>query len=136
MSKLKAFLKGSALEAVKEVEFKVSDRFVNENGEVEKFLLRILGPNEITKVQDSGLIVKGKDVKFKSDVMQLNLAVATTKEPDLMNKELQDSYGVTTPHDLLTKMLTGPEYLKLIQKAMKINGLSESLDEKVDEVKN
>ena len=136
MSKLKAFLKGSALEAVKEVEFKVSDRFVNEDGEVEKFLLRILGPNEITKVQDSGLIVKGKDVEFKSDVMQLNLAVATTKEPDLMNKELQDSYGVTTPHDLLIKMLTGPEYLKLIQKAMKINGLSESLDEKVDEVKN
>lgn len=134
---LKAFLKGNAIEAKKEVECVVSDRFKDEAGKPVPFLLRLLEPTEITAIQNSGIVKDKKgNIDYKSDVMQLNLVVASIKEPDLLNKELQDSYNVTTPHDLINKMLTGPEYVGLSARCMSLQGLNQTLDDKVDEVKN
>lgn len=134
---LKAFLKGNAIEAKREVECVISNRFKDEAGKSVPFLLRLLDPAEITAIQNSGLVTDKKgNIDYKSEVMQLNLIVASIKEPDLLNKELQDSYNVTTPHDLVNKMLTGAEYLKLSAKCMSLQGLNQTLDEKVDEVKN
>ena len=57
--------------------------------------------------------------------------------PDLYNKELQDSYGVKTPEDLLKEMVDDPtEYNALAEFIQNFNGLDESLEEKVKEAKN
>ena len=57
--------------------------------------------------------------------------------PDLYNAELQDSYGVRTPEDLLKEMVDDPvEYDKLAEFIQNFNGLDESLSEKVEEAKN
>lgn len=57
--------------------------------------------------------------------------------PDLYNKELQDSYGVTRPEELLKEMVDNPtEYNALAEFVMSFNGLEESMDDKIEEAKN
>jgi hypothetical protein len=64
------------------------------------------------------------------------LCVACTVYPDLNNAELQDSYGVKTPDDLLKQMLKPGEYAEYKLKVMEVNGFDVSMDELVDEAKN
>lgn len=65
------------------------------------------------------------------------LIAACVVFPDLYNKELQDSYGVKTPEDLLKEMVDDPtEYNSFAEFVQNFNGLDESLEEKVKEAKN
>lgn len=57
--------------------------------------------------------------------------------PDLYNKELQDSYGVKTPEDLLKELVDDPvEYNALAEFVQNFSGLDETLEDKVEEAKN
>lgn len=57
--------------------------------------------------------------------------------PDLYNKELQDSYGVKTPEDLLKEMVDSPvEYDAFAEFVQGFSGLDETLNDKVEEAKN
>ena len=61
----------------------------------------------------------------------------STVNPDLDDAELQDSYGVKNPEDLLMEMVDDPgEYNALLEFIQQLNGFSESLQDKVDEAKN
>ena len=65
------------------------------------------------------------------------LIAACVVFPDLYNKELQDSYGVRTPEDLLKEMVDDPtEYNALAEFIQNFNGFDETLEEKVKEAKN
>ena len=64
------------------------------------------------------------------------MIAASVVYPDLYNKELQDSYGVTTPEDLLLEMVDDPaEYNEFVKFVQDMSGF-ESMSEKVDEAKN
>lgn len=66
-------------------------------------------------------------------VLQLLLSLP----PDLYDKELQESYGVATPGDLLFAMVDSPgEYNDLIAYVQKLQGFNVTLDDKVKEAKN
>ncbi len=57
--------------------------------------------------------------------------------PDLYDAELQDSYGVKTPEDLLLAMVDNPgEYSDLTAFVQKFQGFDVSFSDKVDEAKN
>jgi len=57
--------------------------------------------------------------------------------PDLYNAELQDSYGVKMPEDLLKEMIDNSgEYNKFAEFVQKLNGLDVSITEKAEEAKN
>ena len=65
------------------------------------------------------------------------LIVASTVYPDLYDKELQDSYGVMTPEELLYALVDNPgEYQDLNVWVQQYQGFAKSLDDKVDEAKN
>lgn len=58
-------------------------------------------------------------------------------EPDLYNAELQDSYGVKTPEELLKEMIDNPaEYDDFAMFIQNYNGFDTTLQDKVDEAKN
>lgn len=85
--------------------------------------------------------VKGKPNLFrpktKTDEYLAKMIVASTVAPDLYDKELQDSYGVMTPEELLYAMMDDPgEYQDLQVWIQKFQGFTKSLDEKVEEAKN
>lgn len=65
------------------------------------------------------------------------MIVASTVYPDLYDKELQDSYGVMTPEDLVFAMVDNPgEYNNFGEWIQKFQGFTKTFEEKVDEAKN
>jgi hypothetical protein len=65
------------------------------------------------------------------------MIVAATVYPDLYDAELQDSYGVKTPEDLIYAMVDDAgEYQDFCVWMQKFQGFNKTLDEKVDEAKN
>lgn len=66
-----------------------------------------------------------------------SMIAASVVFPDLMNAELQDSYGVSTPEDLLMEMIDDPsEWAAFGEFIQTFNGFTETMQEKVDEAKN
>ena len=63
------------------------------------------------------------------------MAAACTVFPDLTNAELQDSWGVTKPEDLVGTMLIGGEFDDYITEVFEVNGFKDE-PELVDEAKN
>ena len=85
--------------------------------------------------------VTGKPDQFtqKLDRMRYVAMMAATSvvEPDLYNAELQDSYGVSKPEDLIQKMIDDPgEWNKFIEFINKFNGFDKSINEDISEAKN
>lgn len=75
--------------------------------------------------------------KMKSSLYIQKMIVASVVSPDLYDAELQDSYGVKTPEDLLFAMVDDPgEYNELAAYVQKFQGFNVSFEEKVDEAKN
>ena len=62
-------------------------------------------------------------------------AAKCTVFPDLNNAELQDSWGVTKPEELLGAMLIGGEFDDYVTEVFRINGFKAEQD-LVDEAKN
>lgn len=75
--------------------------------------------------------------KVKTAEYLAKMIVASTVYPDLYDKELQDSYGVMTPEELLYAMVDNAgEYQDFTVWMQKFQGFTKNLDDKVDEAKN
>lgn len=75
--------------------------------------------------------------KVNSQQYLSKMITASTVFPDLYDAELQDSYGVKTPEDLVYAMVDDAgEYQELQAWIQKFQGFTKSLDDKVDEAKN
>lgn len=141
MSKYAAFMAGNVKKAENK-KFALSARFVNENGEPELWEIKALTAGEIEELQRQYMVnvpvPDKKDVYTRELDMQpyiLALTAACVVEPNLNNAELQDSYVVKTPVDLLGRMLMSDEYTKLVAEVRKINS-SETLGKLVEKAKN
>lgn len=75
--------------------------------------------------------------KLKSSLYIQRMIAASVVVPDLFDSELQDSYGVKTPEDLLMAMVDDPgEYNDLAAFVQKFQGFNVSFEDKVNEAKN
>lgn len=75
--------------------------------------------------------------KLKSSLYIQRMIAASVVMPDLFDSELQDSYGVKTPEDLLMAMVDDPgEYNELAAYVQKFQGFNVSFEDKVEEAKN
>lgn len=65
------------------------------------------------------------------------MAAACVVDPNLNDKELQDSYGVMGAEQLIQEMLDDPgEYNEFMSRVQSYHGFDQSFREKVDEAKN
>ena len=85
--------------------------------------------------------VTGKPNMYRPKVLTsaylAKMVVAATVYPDLYDAELQDSYGVKTPEDLLYAMVDDAgEYQNLTVWMQKFQGFSQPIEEKVNAAKN
>ena len=121
----------------------VTKSLVDDDGNPLLWELRPLTTKENEAIRESCTVdvpVKGKPnvyrPKTEMSKYQAKLICAAVVSPDLNNKELQDSYGVMAPEDLLTEMVDDPaEYTDLMVLVQKISGFK-TLQEEVDEAKN
>lgn len=139
---LTAFLSQNAIQ-IENNKVVVSKRFLDENKKPIAWEVRALNAGEDEDIRKSAtkkMPVPGRRGQYQPETdvnMYLaKMAAACTVYPDLMDAELQDSYHVKTPEDLLRAMLTSGEYAEYLQTIQSMNGYDVSTEELVDEAKN
>lgn len=124
--------------------FAATKSLCDEDGRPLEWEIKPLSTREDEKIKEQCTMevpVKGKPnlyrPKLNTTEYLAKMVAASVVFPDLLNAELQDSYGVKTPEDLLKEMVDDPgEYNDFALFVQKFNGFNVSLDEKVDEAKN
>ena len=143
MSKFAKFMKENKVAKENEMH-PVTKSLCDENGKPLEWEFRHISSKENETIRESCTIevpVTGKPnmfrPKMKSSLYIQKMIIASVVMPDLYDAELQDSYGVKTPEDLLFAMVDDPgEYNELAAYVQKFQGFNVSFDEKVDEAKN
>lgn len=143
MSKFSRFMKTNKIAKVNE-KFAPTDSLKDENGNPLEWEFRHITSKENEALRDSCTVdvqVKGKPNLFRPKVntaQYLSKLIATsTVFPDLYDAELQDSYGVKTPEELLYCLVDDAgEYQEFSVWMQKFQGFTKSFDDKVEEAKN
>ena len=125
------------------VKYAATKSLLDENGKPLLWELKPLTTKQNEDLRDKCTVdvpVSGKPNLFRPKLVTkmyvAKLIAASVVYPDLYNKELQDSYGVTTPEDLLLEMVDDPaEYNEFVKFVQDMSGF-ESMSENVDEAKN
>lgn len=143
MSKFAKFMKAN--KAVKENGFyPVTKSLCDEKGNPLEWEFKHISSKENEEIRENCTIdiqVTGKPnmyrPKLKSSLYIQRMIAASVVVPDLFDSELQDSYGVKTPEDLLMAMVDDPgEYNDLAAFVQKFQGFNVSFEDKVNEAKN
>lgn len=143
MSKFSKFMKANKITRSNEL-YAPTTSLLGENGEPLKWEFRHIDSRENEQLRDScttEVQVPGKPNLFrpKTDTAKYiaKMIVASTVVPDLYDKELQDSYGVMTPEDLLYALVDDAgEYQDFTLWMQRFQGFTKSFEDKVDEAKN
>lgn len=143
MSRFAAFMKEN--KKVRENGFYAPTKSLcDENGKPLEWEFRHITSKENEKIRSAAtndVQITGKPNMFRpkldSSKYAANMAVASVVFPDLMDAELQDSYGVKKPDDLLFALVDDPgEYTDLIAYVQKFQGFNISFEDEVEEAKN
>lgn len=143
MSDFSRFMKKNKI--VKENKFyPVTKSLVDEKGEPLLWEIKALTTKENDAIRDDCMIevpIPGKPNVYRGKLNTskyiAKMLCACVVEPELHNKELQDSYGVMTPEELLKEMVDDPgEYQEFVAFVQNFNGFDTTFDDKVEEAKN
>lgn len=143
MSNLSLFLKKNKIQK-ENTTYAATKSLLDEQGNPLPWTIKPLTTKENEDIRESCTIdvqVKGKPNLFRPKLNTgayiTKMVVASIVEPNLYNAELQDSYGVKTPDDLLKEMINDPgEYNDLVAFIQQFNGFNTTMDDKVEQAKN
>ena len=142
MSNFSNFMKANKIQK-ENVMHPVTKSLLDEKGNPLLWEIKPLTTKENERIRESCTVdvpVKGKPNQYRPKVdmekYQTKLICAAIVSPDLNNAELQNSYGVMTPEDLIKEMVDNPaEYTDLMVFIQQLSGFK-TLQEEVDEAKN
>lgn len=143
MSKFSRFMKANKI-AQKNEKFAPTQSLRDENGKPLEWEFKKISAKENEEIREActtEVQVKGKPNMFRPKVKTseylAKMIAASVVYPDLYDKELQDSYGVMTPEDLVYAMVDNAgEYQELSVWLQNFQGFTKTMDDKVDEAKN
>lgn len=143
MSKFAKFMKANKVQKENE-KYAPTKSLCDEKGNPLEWEFQHITSKQNEDIRESCMIdvpVTGKPnmyrPKLKTSQYLQKMIMASVVMPDLYDSELQDSYGVKTPEDLLFAMVDDPgEYNDLGAWVQKFQGFNTSLDDKVNEAKN
>ena len=143
MSKFSRFMKAKKI-AQKNEKFAPTQSLRDENGKPLEWEFKKISAKENEEIREACTMevqVKGKPNMFRPKVKTseylAKMIAASVVYPDLYDKELQDSYGVMTPEDLVYAMVDNAgEYQELSVWLQNFQGFTKTMDDKVDEAKN
>ena len=108
----------------------ISNRFKDEDGNPVEWELKALDAGTQQKIRSESMEMdafgSGKNdakvkMNFNSAKANILSAVKAVVFPDLLNAELQNSYGVRTPEELIGKMLLPDEFDRLIDEIKSVS---------------
>ena len=143
MSNFSQFMKGNKIKK-ENTTFPATKSLLDAEGNPLKWTIKPLSTKENENIRDNCMIevpVTGKPgmyrPKLDTSKYLCKMMCACIVEPNLYDKELQDSYGVMAPEDLLTEMIDDPgEYQTFATFIQDFNGFNTTLNDKVEEAKN
>lgn len=143
MSKFSQFMKSNKVQKTNGF-YAPTASLTDENGKPLEWEFKHISSKENETLRESCTIevqVTGKPNLFRPKLNTSQylskMIVAATVTPDLYDAELQDSYGVKTPEDLLFAMVDDAgEYQDFSVWMQKFQGFTKTFEEKVDEAKN
>lgn len=143
MSKFSMFMKGNKKEK-ENGKFKATKSLCDDNGEPLEWEFKHITSKENEYLRDSCIAetaVQGKSgithSKLNTGLYMQKLIAASVVYPDLYDAQLQDSYGVKTPEELVFAMVDDPgEYNRLAEFVQHFQGFDQSFEEKVEQAKN
>lgn len=133
---LRLFLKENKIKRENQF-YRATKSLKGEDGEALEWEIRHVSTKEDERIREDCLReIKGRG-RMDYSLYMKKLAAASTVYPPLYNAQLQDSYGVKTPEELLGELIDDPgEYQEFIKFVQKVNGFDVSMREKVEEAKN
>lgn len=143
MSKFNKFMKQNQIQK-ENTTFPATKSLLDEDGKPLLWSIKPLSTKENDSIRDDctkDVQVTGKPNMYRPKLNAsryiASMICASVVEPNLNDKELQDSYGVMSPIDLLKEMIKDPgEYGDLTEFVQNFNGFTTTMDEKVEEIKN
>ncbi len=140
---LKLFLKANK-KPIGEVKYAPTKSMTDSKGNPVEWTFKPITSDELDEIREEctrQIQVKGKPgqymQKINSNKLNRVLIARCTVEPDLQNEELQDSYGVHSPEELLTAMVDLPgEFTDLLMFVNNLCGFDASMEDKAEEAKN
>lgn len=143
MSKFSRFMKVNKTQKENE-KYAPTKSLTDENGNPLEWEFRHITAKENEDLREACTVdvqVKGKINMFRprlnTSKYLAEMICRSVVYPDLLDAELQDSYGVKTQQDLLFAMVDDPgEYQDLGVFIQNFQGFTETLDEKVEAAKN
>lgn len=140
---LKLFMRGNQ-KAKEPTTYAATKSLCDEKGEPLLWTLRPVTSAENELLRESctkDIQVAGKPNLFRqklnTSAYMKKMVCKCVEYPNLYDAELQDSYGVKEPEDLLMAMVNDPgEYSDFAAFVQKFNGFDASLQDEVDEAKN
>ena len=143
MSNFSRFMKKNKV--VKEnTKYPATKSLMDEDGNPLEWVIKPLTTKENDEIRDECMMdvpVKGKPnvyrPKLNTSKYIAKMICACVVEPNLFDEELQNSYDVMTPEELLKEMVDDPgEYQAFVSFVQEFNGFNTTLDDKVTEAKN
>lgn len=138
---LSAFMRDN-VEQVQNAFFAPSPRIKGEDGKPMQWEFRCIPASEYARTRSSCIRqvpVPGKKNQFTQQLdtyaFQAKVCAMCTVFPNLGDADLQDSWGVKTPEDLLGQLLIGGEFDDYVTEVFRVNGFKTD-GELVDEAKN
>lgn len=143
MSGLSMFLKKNKVKK-QNVKYAATKSLCDEKGQPLLWEVRAINTTESEQIREECTVdvqVPGKPNLFRPKVLSVKyiakMLAASVVFPDLQNAELQDSYGVTTPEELIKEMIDDPvEYNNFAEFVQQYSGLEETMQDKIEEAKN
>ncbi|MBQ8940571.1 MAG: hypothetical protein IJ062_01960 [Firmicutes bacterium] len=142
MSNLSLFLKGNKKQR-ENTKYAATRSLCDENGEPLLWTIKPLTTKESEEIRESctyEVPVKGKanvyHTKIDTSKYLVKLAIASIAEPNLYSAELQDSYGVRTPEELLLAMIDDPKEYSALLEYINSQNDNEGMQDKIDKAKN
>ena len=143
MSELKLFLKSNKIQK-ENTKYAATKSLQDADGNPLMWEVKPITTRESENIRESCMVevpVKGKAnmyrPKLNSSLYLAKMMVSSIVFPNLYDAELQDSYGVKTPEELLKEMIDDPgEYNDFAAFVQEFNGFNTSMEDKVEEAKN
>ena len=143
MSKFSRFMRANKVEKKNE-RYAPTRSLCDENGKPLEWEFKHITSKENEALRDECTIevpVTGKPNMFRPRVQSgkyiRKMVTAAVVYPDLYDAQLQDSYGVKTPEELLLAMVDDPgEYNELTAFMQRFQGFDTSFNDKEEEEKN
>lgn len=143
MSTLALFMKGNKKTRTNAF-YAATKSLADKDGKPLKWEIKHVTTEEDERIRDActtEVPIPGKRNQFRlkidANAYMTKQIVASVVFPNLYDAELQDSYDVKTPEDLLKQMVDDPvEFAEFASFVREFNGFEEDINDLVDEAKN